>query len=60
MVGDRIDTDIIFGLRGGLTTLLVLSGCTSKEELDEQKPEEQPRFYAESVEIFAGDGDDLS
>jgi len=57
MVGDRIDTDIIFGLRGGLTTLLVLSGCTSQEDMRQCKAEERPRFYAESVEIFA-DGDD--
>jgi 4-nitrophenyl phosphatase len=57
MVGDRIDTDIIFGLRGGLTTLLVLSGCTSPEDMRQCKAEERPRFYAESVEIFA-DGDD--
>ena len=26
MTGDRLDTDIEFGLQGGLTTCLVLSG----------------------------------
>ena len=31
MVGDNLDTDILFGGNGGLKTLLVLSGVTSAE-----------------------------
>lgn len=34
MIGDRMDTDIISGLESGLDTVLVLSGCTSREEVD--------------------------
>ena len=35
MVGDRMDTDVIAGLESGLDTVLVLSGCTSRSELDD-------------------------
>ena len=34
MVGDRMDTDVIAGMESGLATVLVLSGCTSREEVD--------------------------
>lgn len=33
MIGDRMDTDIISGIEGGLDTVLVLSGVTSAAEL---------------------------
>ncbi|CAE7039029.1 PGP, partial [Symbiodinium sp. KB8] len=35
MVGDTLQTDIVFGNLGGMKTLLVLTGVTSKEELEE-------------------------
>ena len=34
MVGDRMDTDIIAGIETGLDTVLVLSGCTTREEMN--------------------------
>ena len=34
MVGDRMDTDIVAGLEAGMTTCLVLSGVTRREDLD--------------------------
>jgi len=34
MVGDRMDTDIISGLEAGLRTVLVLTGSTSREQVE--------------------------
>jgi NagD protein len=34
MIGDRMDTDIIAGIETGLTTALVLSGVTTREEIN--------------------------
>jgi NagD protein len=33
MVGDRMDTDIVAGIEAGLTTYLVLTGSTRREEV---------------------------
>lgn len=33
MVGDRMDTDIISGMECGMSTVLVLSGVSSRETL---------------------------
>jgi phosphoglycolate/pyridoxal phosphate phosphatase family enzyme len=32
MIGDRLDSDIVGGQQAGLSTILVLSGCTTREE----------------------------
>ncbi len=33
MIGDRMDTDVISGLEGGMRTILVLSGITRREDI---------------------------
>ena len=35
MIGDRMDTDIIAGIQSGMETILVLSGVTSLEQIEE-------------------------
>ena len=45
MVGDRLDTDILFGRQGGLRTLLVLSGVTSEAQVRAAGAPLQPDFY---------------
>jgi NagD protein len=35
MAGDRMDTDVMAGMEAGLTTHLVLSGSTRREEISD-------------------------
>lgn len=34
MIGDRMDTDIVMGIESGLQTILVLTGVTSREQVE--------------------------
>ena len=45
MVGDRLDTDVMFGKNGDLTTLLVLSGVTTEAELLSPSNTVHPDYY---------------
>lgn len=47
VIGDRLETDILGGQRCGLTTILVLTGITQKEDL--AKSEIQPDYTFESL-----------
>lgn len=52
MVGDRLDTDIVFGQNGGCQTLLVLSGVTSLSTLQSPNNSIQPDFYTNKISDF--------
>lgn len=62
MVGDNMSTDILFGKRNGLKTLLVLSGVATESALNEVKQkasgdpvanERLPHFYMSSLNDWA-------
>ncbi|KAJ8903839.1 hypothetical protein NDN08_000372 [Rhodosorus marinus] len=52
MVGDRLDTDVLFGKNNGLASLLVLSGVTTEEKLMSPENKIQPDFYTETIAKF--------
>ena len=49
IIGDRMDTDILAGVEAEITTVLVLSGVTSKEEIS--------RFAYRPDYVFSGVGE---
>mmetsp|Transcript_18649 Transcript_18649/g.53068 ORF Transcript_18649/g.53068 Transcript_18649/m.53068 type:complete len:106 (+) Transcript_18649:422-739(+) len=52
MVGDRLDTDVLFGTDNGLKSLLVLSGVTSEEKLLSPENAITPDYYADDINAF--------
>nr|KAF6451723.1 hypothetical protein HJG59_001377 [Molossus molossus] len=56
MVGDRLETDILFGHRCGMTTVLTLTGVSRLEEAQAYLAASQhdlvPHYYVESVADF--------
>lgn len=49
MVGDRLDTDIKFGIDSGVSTLLTLTGITKKDTLFSSKNPIIPEYFIDSV-----------
>ncbi len=52
VVGDRYDTDILGGQRAGLRTILVLTGVTTRSELD-QSPSQPDWVFENLFELLA-------
>jgi ribonucleotide monophosphatase NagD (HAD superfamily) len=54
MVGDRLDTDILFGSSNGVDTLMVYTGVNTRAEVHDPRNSIRPTFEAASVaDIFA-------
>ena len=49
MVGDRLDTDILFGQNNGLLSCLTLSGVTTEAKLLSEANEIKPDYYVDSI-----------
>ncbi len=50
MIGDRLETDILGGIRSNLDTLLVLTGISQEAEIEESGI--HPTWIAESLAVF--------
>ncbi|KAL3700592.1 hypothetical protein R1sor_018614 [Riccia sorocarpa] len=54
MVGDNLETDILFGKNGGCKTLLVLTGVTDLETLQSPENSIQPDYYTHHISDLLG------
>jgi 4-nitrophenyl phosphatase/phosphoglycolate phosphatase len=52
MVGDRLDTDILFGENNGLETCLTLCGVTTEKKLNSPENKIKPTFFVDSIADF--------
>jgi 4-nitrophenyl phosphatase len=59
MVGDRLNTDMLFGLQGGLGTLFVLTGVDNEDSILVENPVARPKYYIDKLgsifELMASD-----
>lgn len=52
MVGDRLNTDILFGNRGGCHTLMVCSGVSTRDDAKAADDDHTPHMLADSLGAF--------
>eukprot|EP00195_Chlamydomonas_chlamydogama_P005338 CAMPEP_0202890220 /NCGR_PEP_ID=MMETSP1392-20130828/715_1 /ASSEMBLY_ACC=CAM_ASM_000868 /TAXON_ID=225041 /ORGANISM="Chlamydomonas chlamydogama, Strain SAG 11-48b" /LENGTH=310 /DNA_ID=CAMNT_0049573757 /DNA_START=74 /DNA_END=1006 /DNA_ORIENTATION=+ len=60
IVGDRLDTDVLWGNKNGCGTLLVLTGVTSEELLKSPDNKIVPTYYTETIGDMLSIKDKLS
>lgn len=53
MVGDRLDTDILFGEKGGIDTLMVLTGINTRQDFEKEGAVARPTYVVDSLGDFA-------
>ncbi|KDN38086.1 2-phosphoglycolate phosphatase [Tilletiaria anomala UBC 951] len=51
-VGDRLNTDIQFGINGGIDTMLVLTGISKRSEIDASDAKTIPTYCVDSLGSF--------
>lgn len=51
MIGDRMDTDVVAGIEAGLETILVLTGSTTREEI-ERYPFRPSRVFESIADVI--------
>lgn len=52
MVGDRLDTDVLFGKDNGLSSILTLTGVTTESKLFSPDNSIHPDYYVDSIADF--------
>lgn len=52
-VGDRLNTDIQFGINGGIDTLLVLTGINQRPDFEKEGAPTVPKYVVPSLGDFA-------
>lgn len=57
MVGDNLDTDILFGRQNGINALLVETGVHTVDDAMKRPLHERPNFVAEALKILQVGGE---
>ncbi|WP_433263113.1 HAD-IIA family hydrolase [Actinosynnema sp. CS-041913] len=52
VVGDRLDTDVLGAVNAGMDSLLVLTGVSTRAEVDELPADRRPTYIAEDLSVL--------